>query len=126
MDVSLGLSGSMAQQTESPFTITTVFPGACVAVAVRLSQLLVHATTMGHSVYLVDIAGIRLCCAGIIDPALDAFVELLRLQTLGRAGLHQVQLDVHAIRQMLSRWGFFAEVCNQEALDAAAMSCAPR
>lgn len=67
VDISLGLSGSMAQQTESPFTITAVFPG-------------------------------------IIDPALDAFVELLRLQTLGRAGLHQVQLDVHAIRQMLSRY----------------------
>jgi hypothetical protein len=41
--------------------------------------------------------------AGIVDPAIDAFIELLRLQTLGAADLHQVQLDVHAIRQTLSR-----------------------
>ena len=41
--------------------------------------------------------------AGIVDPAIDAFIELLRLQTLGAADLHQVQLDVHATRQTLSR-----------------------
>lgn len=41
--------------------------------------------------------------AGIVDPAIDAFIELLRLQTLDAAGLHQVQLDVHAIRQTLFR-----------------------
>ena len=54
---------------------------------------------------------VRLCpatrtaarAAGIVDPAIDAFIELLRLQTLGAADLHQVQLDVHAIRQTLSR-----------------------
>lgn len=41
--------------------------------------------------------------AGIVDPAIGAFIELLRLETLGAADLHQVQLDVHAIRQTLSR-----------------------
>ncbi len=56
--------------------------------------------------FTIRVYKLWLRCAGIVDPAMDALIELLRLQTLGRGGLHQVQLDVHAIRQMLRRYAF--------------------
>ena len=39
--------------------------------------------------------------AGIVAPALDALVEVLRLQTLRPSGLHHTQLDCHRLRQLL-------------------------
>ena len=44
------------------------------------------------------------CLPGITKVALKAFVEGVRLQTLGRTGLQQIQLDVHFLRQHLGRY----------------------
>ena len=44
-------------------------------------------------------------CAGITRVALKAFVELVRLQTLSRQGLQQLQVDVHFLRPQLRRYG---------------------
>ena len=41
--------------------------------------------------------------AGITRVALKAWVELVRLQTLGRQGLQQLQVDVHFLRPQLRR-----------------------
>ncbi|KAK9817324.1 hypothetical protein WJX74_004288 [Apatococcus lobatus] len=42
--------------------------------------------------------------AGVARLGLKSMVEGARLQTLGRAGLQQLQLDVHYLRQPLSRY----------------------
>lgn len=39
--------------------------------------------------------------AGILSFALKAFVECIRLQTLSRLALQQLQLDIHFLRQQL-------------------------
>ena len=44
--------------------------------------------------------------AGVARLGLKSMVEGVRLQTLGRAGLQQLQLDVHYLRQPLSRSAF--------------------
>lgn len=44
-----------------------------------------------------------LCCAGISRVGLKSLVESVRLQTLSRAGLQQLQLDVHYLRPLLRR-----------------------
>lgn len=42
--------------------------------------------------------------AAIIGVGLKSLVECIRLQTLGRAGLQQLQLDMHYIRPQLRRY----------------------
>ena len=42
-------------------------------------------------------------CAGISRVGLKSLVESVRLQTLSRAGLQQLQLDVHYLRPLLRR-----------------------
>ncbi len=42
--------------------------------------------------------------AAIIGVGLKSLVECIRLQTLGRAGLQQLQLDVHHLRPRLRRF----------------------
>ena len=46
---------------------------------------------------------LTLCMAGISRVGLKSFVESVRLQTLSRAGLQQLQLDVHYLRPLLRR-----------------------
>ena len=43
------------------------------------------------------------CLAGISRVGLKSLVESVRLQTLSRAGLQQLQLDVHYLRPLLRR-----------------------
>ena len=44
-------------------------------------------------------------CAGVARAGLKSFVELVRLQTLSRQGLQQLQVDVHFLREHLRRCG---------------------
>ncbi len=46
---------------------------------------------------------LTLCMAGISRVGLKSLVESVRLQTLSRAGLQQLQLDVHYLRPLLRR-----------------------
>lgn len=41
--------------------------------------------------------------AGIVRLCVKSLVECVRLQTLSRAGLQQLQLDVHYLRPLLQR-----------------------
>ncbi len=46
---------------------------------------------------------LSLCMAGISRVGLKSLVESVRLQTLSRAGLQQLQLDEHYLRPLLRR-----------------------
>lgn len=54
-----------------------------------------------HAECLLSLQNLR---AGIIAPALDALVETVRLQTLSKGALHQVQVDACALKELFLRW----------------------
>lgn len=43
-------------------------------------------------------------CLGITRVGMKSFVETVRLQTLGRQSLQQLQVDVHFLRPQLRRY----------------------
>lgn len=58
------------------------------------------AWSSGH---LIGIEGAKCLGAGITRIGIKSFVETVRLQTLNRQGLQQLQVDVHFLRPQLRR-----------------------